>query len=100
MSSICSVQQQMGRGTVFQVSYLGALGRQLPNFLDLNLDPTTMTTSNDHGRRSERLPVLWAAATGRSITVPTYTRYGNAALFGRPLHGGRRELRCTRTSRR
>ncbi len=35
------VQQQMGRGTVFSVSYLGALGRELPNFLDLNLDPTT-----------------------------------------------------------
>src|ERR1700677_3796012 len=37
------VQQQMGRGTVFSVSYLGAMGRELPNFLDLNLDPTTVT---------------------------------------------------------
>jgi hypothetical protein len=39
-----AVQQRMGHGTVFSVSYLGALGRHLTNYLDLNLDPTTVTT--------------------------------------------------------
>jgi Carboxypeptidase regulatory-like domain/TonB dependent receptor len=31
------VQQELGWGSVFSVSYIGALGRQLPNFLNLNL---------------------------------------------------------------
>jgi outer membrane receptor protein involved in Fe transport len=31
------VQQDLGWGTVFSASYIGALGRQLPNFLNLNL---------------------------------------------------------------
>jgi hypothetical protein len=75
------VQQELGRGTVFQVSYLGALGRELPNFLDLNLDPTTVenvtiklvATGGNLGP---------AAKAGTSFVVPTYTKYGNVALFG------------------
>jgi hypothetical protein len=73
------VQQQLGRGTVFSVSYLGALGRELPNFLDLNLDPTTVTP----------VTITIADATGKGplangskYVVPTYTKYGNTALFG------------------
>jgi hypothetical protein len=75
------VQQEIGRGTVLQVSYLGALGRELPNFLDLNLDPTTVQnvtislvpTGGNYGP---------AAARGTSFVVPTYTKYGNVAQFG------------------
>jgi hypothetical protein len=37
-----SVQQEAGRGTVFSLSYIGSLGRELPNFLNLNLNPATM----------------------------------------------------------
>ena len=36
-----SVQQEFGRGTYVSVSYMGALGRQLPNFLNINLNPAT-----------------------------------------------------------
>lgn len=32
-----AVQQEIGRGTVLSVSYLGALGRELPNYLNVNL---------------------------------------------------------------
>jgi hypothetical protein len=32
-----AIQQELGRQTVLTVSYLGALGRELPNYLDLNL---------------------------------------------------------------
>jgi hypothetical protein len=75
------VQQELGKGTVFQVSYLGALGRELPNFLDLNLDPTTVQdvtiklqpTGGNYGP---------AAKLGTTFVVPTYTKYGNVALFG------------------
>ena len=34
-----TVQQDLGRSNVLSVSYLGALGRELPNYLNLNLDP-------------------------------------------------------------
>jgi len=40
------VQQQVGKGTVLSVSYLGALGKELTNFLDYNLNPNTEETVN------------------------------------------------------
>jgi Carboxypeptidase regulatory-like domain/TonB-dependent Receptor Plug Domain/TonB dependent receptor len=73
------VQQAVGRGTIFQVSYLGALGRELPNFLNLNLNPATVTnytiTVADPTGKGP-LP------NGRAYIVPTFTGYGNTALFG------------------
>ncbi len=38
-----SVQQEVGRGTIFQVSYMGALSRELPNGLNINLNPNACT---------------------------------------------------------
>jgi hypothetical protein len=38
------VQQNLGKGNIFQVSYLGALGRELPNYLDVNLAPPEVTS--------------------------------------------------------
>jgi hypothetical protein len=76
------VQQQVGRGTVFSLSYLGALGRELPNFLDLNLNPTNMenvTITLQEGTNGSLGP---AAKLGNTFVVPTYTSYGNTALFG------------------
>ena len=74
-----AVQQQLGRSTVFQVSYLGALGRELPNFLNLNLNPatvnTTITVADPTGKG--RL-----GPAGTIFSVPTYVGYGNTALFG------------------
>jgi outer membrane receptor protein involved in Fe transport len=37
-----NLQQQLGRGTVMQIGYLGAFGRTLPNFLDTNWAPPQM----------------------------------------------------------
>jgi len=73
------VQQEVGKGTVFSMSYLGSLGRELPNFLDLNLDPTTVvpvtiTVADTSGKGP--LP------NGAQYVVPTYTKYGNKGLFG------------------
>ena len=75
-----ALQQGFGRGTVFSLSFLGALGRELPNFLDLNLNPqTTLTTltvaSDDQGRGP-------LGPTGSTIQIPVYTGYGNTNLFG------------------
>jgi len=78
------VQQEVGRGTVFSVSYLGALGRELTNFLDLNLDPTTVVpvtiTLKPYATGETNLGP--AAKLGTSFVVPTYTKYGNTAMFG------------------
>jgi hypothetical protein len=78
------VQQQLGRGTVLSVSYLGALGRELPNFLDLNLDPTTVVdqTITLEPSSSTTTSLGPAAKLGTTFVVPTYTKYGNTALFG------------------
>jgi hypothetical protein len=77
------VQQELGRGTVFQISYLGALGRELPNFLDLNLDPTTVENVTITLAPATGSTALGPAAKlGTSFVVPTYTKYGNVALFG------------------
>jgi hypothetical protein len=72
-------QQEIGKGTVVSASYLGSMGRQLPNFLDVNMDPTTTVTIpitvSDVANKGP-LP------NGAVYQVKTYTKYGNAALFG------------------
>jgi hypothetical protein len=69
----------LDHGTAIQLSYLGGLGRELPNFLDLNLNPAsienvTITVSDSAG--AGPIP------SGTQFVVPTYTGYGNQALFG------------------
>ncbi len=36
-----AVQQDLGKANVLSVSYVGSLGRQLPNFINVNLNPAT-----------------------------------------------------------
>jgi hypothetical protein len=72
-----AVQHELGKGTVFQVSYLGALGRELPNYLDVNLNPTTTTktlTVTDDPNGVGKL-----GANGSTISVPVFTGYGNTS---------------------
>jgi hypothetical protein len=73
-----NLQQQINRGTVFSLSYLGAVGRRLPNFLDVNLNPVetpiTVTISDASGKGP--LP------NGATYQVPQFTGYGNTDLFG------------------
>jgi hypothetical protein len=73
------VQQQLGGGTVLAVSYLGSLGRELPNFLNVNLNPATvqnvtLTFSDSTGKG----PV----ANGTQVSIPTYTSYINPNFVG------------------
>jgi hypothetical protein len=69
------LQQNLGHTAVLNVSYLGGLGRELPNFVDLNLNPAT---KNAVVQFKGGGPI----ADGTTITVPTYVGYGNTALFG------------------
>ena len=68
------LQQQLGKGTFFQVSYLGALGRELPNFLDINLNPATQKTVNITVVDTTGKGPL---TSGTVLAVPTYTSYIN-----------------------
>jgi hypothetical protein len=70
-----SVQQAIGRGTVFAASYLGALGRELPNVLDVNLNPVTTATTLTVADDSSGVGPL--GANGVTISVPVFTGYGN-----------------------
>ena len=72
------VQQNLGRGFIFNLSYLGALGRELPNFLDLNLNPTTTVVPIQIVDTTGKGPI----PNGTILQTPTYTSYGNTALFG------------------
>jgi hypothetical protein len=73
------VQHSLGKGTFLQASYLGALGRELPNYLNLNLNSTTVTNKTFSVVDPSGKGPLTA---GTSYTVPTYIGYGNTALFG------------------
>jgi outer membrane receptor protein involved in Fe transport len=63
------MQQELGKGTVFSITYMGALGRTLPNFIDTNLQqPTTnvtITVSDTTGKGP--------LANGTTYVVPTFT---------------------------
>jgi outer membrane receptor protein involved in Fe transport len=58
------LQQDIGWNTVFQLSYLGALGRELPSFVDQNLDTTNVG--------SITYKVVDSSGQG-PIKTPTYT---------------------------
>jgi hypothetical protein len=72
------VQHSLGKGTYVQASYLGALGRELPNYLNVNLNPTTTNVTIAVSDASGKGPL----PSGSTYVVPTYTSYGNTALFG------------------
>lgn len=78
-----SVQQDAGKGNVFSLSYVGALGRELPNFLNLNLNPATTYTSTLTIAPKTAGGSCGPLACGTQISSPVYSRsyinthYGN-----------------------
>lgn len=74
------LQQNLSHGYIFSISYLGSVGRRLPNFLNMNLNPTTTTKTITVASDDQGLGPL--GKTGSTITVPVYTGYGNTALLG------------------
>jgi len=80
------LQQSFGRGTVFGISYLGSLGRELPNFLNVNLNPAQLTTINVTVSDASSSGPLGPNGTVIA-NVPEYSNaspgpYGNTSLFG------------------
>ena len=82
------LQQQLTHNITFNVEYLGSAARQLPNFLNLNLNNQPYNaTSNPGGMTTDTITI--ADTTGRSpipngtrLQFAEYNAYGNAALFG------------------
>ena len=74
-----SLQREVGKGTVVSLSYLGALGRELPNFLDLNLNPAQTNITATVSDASGKGPL---GPSGTTFQVPQFTSYGNTAIFG------------------
>ncbi len=71
-------QQQVGKGTVASVSYIGALGRELTNFVNTNLAPSTSNASITIVDPTGKGPL----PNGKVYSVPQYTAYLNKAFTG------------------
>jgi hypothetical protein len=71
-----SLQQQIGRGTFASISYMGAMGRELPNFLNINLNPATTYQNTVTVIENPKYPGTGCGpiACGRQITSPVYSK--------------------------
>jgi hypothetical protein len=80
-----SLQQALGRGTIFQLSFMGSLGRELPNWMNINLNPNASTVTTATTPNGVNTAVIRVADTtgqgpipnGTLFTVPTYNNYIN-----------------------
>jgi hypothetical protein len=70
------LQQQVGKGTVASVSYLGALGKELTNFVNTNLAPSTSNATITISDPNNAGPL----PNGAVYVVPQYTGYINKAF--------------------
>jgi hypothetical protein len=82
-----AVQREIGHNAVLQVSYMGALGRRLPNALNINYNPNanTATTGSPNGVVTSVVTVSDTGGTGplpngTVFNVPTYTGFINPAF--------------------
>ncbi len=67
------LEREIARNTVVSIAYLGTFGRELPNFIDTNLDPNSIQNITFRFSGGTPLPTV------SSITVPVYTaRLNNA----------------------
>jgi hypothetical protein len=73
------LERQLARNTVISASYLLSLGRELPDYIDINLDPNsrqnvTYTFAPDY------YTGIAGPYNGLTLTVPVYTRRLNTAF--------------------
>jgi hypothetical protein len=66
------LQHTLGKGTVMQIGYLGALGRTLPNFLDTNLAPPQDTATVTVGAPTSAAAGSGPLTVGKVYTVPVF----------------------------
>ena len=80
-----SIQRDFGHGTVAQISYMGALGRELPNAVNINLNPNanTAASGSPNGVIQSFITVsdssgLGPIPNGTTFIVPTYVNLLNS----------------------
>ena len=66
------LERQVARNTVVSASYLLSLGRELPNFIDINLDPASRTEVT-YTFDSDYYSGIKGPYNGHTLTVPVYT---------------------------
>jgi hypothetical protein len=72
-----TVQQDLGKSNVLSVSYIGSLGRELPNYLNLNLDPTKSYTATYTLKENPSAPGnCLVALCGTTFTQRVYSASG------------------------
>ncbi|MGC2695195.1 MAG: TonB-dependent receptor, partial [Candidatus Angelobacter sp.] len=78
-----TLERDLGWGTVVSVSYLGSLGRHLPNFTDTNIcTAVSVPAPTCVGPRSINYTVVGAGLlpNGATFTEPLYTQRANPAF--------------------
>lgn len=83
-----SVQREISPGVAFSVSYMGALGRELPNAVNINYNPnanTVATATTPNGVVQSFITVSDSTGGGKipsgtTFVVPTYTGFINPAF--------------------
>jgi outer membrane receptor protein involved in Fe transport len=88
-----AVQQEVGRGTIFQLSYMGALSRALPNALNINLNPNANTNASGNPNGVNTAVVYFYDASGKG-PIPSGTTYNVPVYNGviNPNFGAVNEL--------
>jgi hypothetical protein len=71
-----SVQQELPKSIILSVSYMGAMGRELPNFLNINLNPATTYQSTLTVIENPKNPGTGCGplACGTAITSQVYSK--------------------------
>jgi hypothetical protein len=76
-----SIQRELAHGVVAQVSYMGALGRELPNAENINLNPNANTSTGTYPNGVIQSVITVSDSTGAgpipngtTFTVPTYSK--------------------------
>jgi outer membrane receptor protein involved in Fe transport len=82
-----AIQRDLGHGTVGQISYMGALSRELPNGININLNPNlnTNTSGSPNGVIDSVITVSDSTGAGplpngTIFTVPTYVNLLNPSF--------------------
>ena len=75
-----SIQRDLGWHTTFGASYIGALGRKMPNFVDANLPTPTQTATYSVADATGAGPL----SNGRQFTTRFYPRLTSANTAGYP----------------
>jgi hypothetical protein len=88
-----NVQRELGKGTAFQISYLGSLGRTLPNFLNVNLAAPTVTSTITVGA-----PTVAGFGNGPLPVGSTYSVPQFSSTYINPKFGNISELISNITS--